>query len=78
MGTWRIWLLLAARGFGKTLAGSNWAHELVQSGKYGRIALVAPTAADARDTIVEGASGILETAPNWNRSTYEPQSALLH
>ena len=72
MGTWRIWLLLAGRGFGKTLAGSNWTHELVQSGKYGRIALVAPTAADARDIMIEGASGILETAPNWNRPTYEP------
>jgi phage terminase large subunit-like protein len=76
-GDWRIWLLLAGRGFGKSLSGANWCHELIQSGKYGRIALVAPTAADARDTIVEGASGILETAPNWNRPTYEPSKRRL-
>jgi predicted phage terminase large subunit-like protein len=76
MGEWRIWLLLAGRGFGKTLAGSGWVHELVQAG-YGRIALVAPTAADARDTMVEGISGILETAPNWNRPTYEPSKRRL-
>jgi phage terminase large subunit-like protein len=77
LGEWRIWLLLAGRGFGKTIAGANWVHELVQSGKYGRIAMVAPTAADARDTMIEGVSGILETAPNWNRPVYEPSKRKL-
>lgn len=77
LGAWRIWLLLAGRGFGKTLAGSGWVHELVQSGKYGRIALVAPTAGDARDTMCEGISGVLETAPNWNRPAYEPSKRRL-
>jgi predicted phage terminase large subunit-like protein len=76
-GDWYIWLLLAGRGFGKTLAGAGWVHELVQSGQYGRIALVAPTAADARDVMVEGVSGILETAPNWARPTYEPSKRRL-
>lgn len=76
-GDWYIWLLLAGRGFGKTLAGSGWVHELVQSGQYGRIALVAPTSADARDVMVEGISGILETAPNWSRPTYEPSKRRL-
>ena len=76
-GDWFIWLLLAGRGFGKTLAGAGWTHELVQSGRYGRIALVAPTAADARDVMVEGVSGILETAPNWNRPAYEPSKRRL-
>src|SRR5690242_4076735 len=75
-GDWYIWLLLAGRGFGKTLAGAGWVHELVQNG-YGRIALVAPTAADARDVMVEGISGILETAPNWNRPVYEPSKRRL-
>ena len=77
MGTWRIWLLLAGRGFGKSLSGANWCHELVQSGKYGHLALVAPTAADARDTMIEGVSGILATAPEWNRPTYEPSKRRL-
>jgi phage terminase large subunit-like protein len=76
IGEWRIWLLLAGRGFGKTLAGSGWVHELVQAG-YGRIALVGPTAGDCRDTMVEGISGILETAPNWSRPMYEPSKRRL-
>jgi phage terminase large subunit-like protein len=71
-GNWRIWLILAGRAFGKTLAGANWVHELIQSGKYGRVALVGPTVSDLRDTMIEGISGILSTAPNWNRPTYEP------
>ena len=77
VGDWHIWLLLAGRGFGKTLAGSGWVHELIETGNYGRIALVAPTAADARDVMVEGVSGILETAPNWNGPAYEPSKRRL-
>jgi hypothetical protein len=37
----------------------------------------APTAADARDTTVEGVSDIPETAPNWARPTYEPSKRKL-
>jgi predicted phage terminase large subunit-like protein len=77
LGEWLIWLFMGGRGTGKTLAGGHFVHELVASGKYGRIALVAPTASDARDTMVEGVSGILETAPNWNRPTYEPSKRRL-
>ena len=40
--------------------------------RHGRIALVAPTAADVRDVMVEGESGILATAPPWDRPIYEP------
>jgi phage terminase large subunit-like protein len=77
LGEWLIWLFLGGRGTGKTLAGGHFVHELVASGKYGRIALVAPTASDCRDTMVEGVSGLLETAPNWNRPTYEPSKRRL-
>lgn len=38
----------------------------------GRIALLAPTAADVRDVMVEGDSGILAVAPNHDRPKYEP------
>jgi phage terminase large subunit-like protein len=34
-----------------------------------RIALVAPTAADARDVMVFGESGLLAIPPPWNRPT---------
>jgi phage terminase large subunit-like protein len=77
LGDWLIWLFMGGRGTGKTLAGGNFVHELVQSGKYGRVALVAPTASDCRDTMIEGVSGIMETAPNWNRPEYEPSKRKL-
>ena len=48
-GDWSIWLLLAGRGFGKTRVLSEWVCNQAQSGQAGRIALVAATAADARD-----------------------------
>jgi predicted phage terminase large subunit-like protein len=71
-GDWLGWLILAGRGFGKTRAGAGWVHEIVEQRVAGRIALVAATAADARDTIVEGVSGLLNTAPPWMRPIYEP------
>lgn len=50
-GDWRTWVLLAGRGAGKTRAGAEWIRERVKSGA-GRIGLIAPTAADARDVMV--------------------------
>lgn len=57
-GNWKTWVILAGRGAGKTRSGAEWTRAKVKAG-CGRIALVAPTAADARDTMVEGESGIL-------------------
>jgi hypothetical protein len=48
-GNWRTWLLLAGRGFGKTRTGAEWVLEQVWEHGRRRIALIAPTAADARD-----------------------------
>lgn len=76
-GDWNGWLILAGRGFGKTRAGAGWVHELVETRQAGRIALVAATAADARDTLVEGVSGLLNTASPWNRPIYEPSKRRL-
>lgn len=75
-GDWLTWLILAGRGFGKTRTGAEWVREQKDAG-YGRIALIAPTAADARDTMVEGESGILATAPPWDRPIYEPSKRRL-
>jgi phage terminase large subunit-like protein len=68
---WQIWLLLAGRGFGKTRTLAEWVCEQAASGRASRIALVAATAADARDVLVEGQSGILAVAPPWCRPVYE-------
>lgn len=71
-GEWRVWLYLAGRGAGKTRSGAEWVRHQVESGQAWRIALVAPTSADARDVMVEGESGLLAISPPWNRPLYEP------
>src|SRR5260370_20619091 len=74
---WQIWLLLAGRGFGKTRTLAEWVCQQAASGQASRIALVAATAADARDVLVEGESGILAVAPPWCRPIYEPSKRRL-
>src|SRR3981081_805326 len=58
-GQWRVWLLLAGRGFGKTRTGAEYVRACVREGQARRVALVAlvaPTALDARAVMVEGES----------------------
>jgi len=70
-GDWSTWLYMAGRGSGKTRAGAEWVHEQIAAGCR-RIALVGATAADVRDVMVEGESGILATARPGARPVYEP------
>jgi phage terminase large subunit-like protein len=70
-GDWSIWLLLAGRGFGKTLSAAQWVRAMVEGGGAKNIAIVGATAADVRDVMVEGPSGLLAISPDWNRPTYE-------
>jgi phage terminase large subunit-like protein len=82
-GDWRIWLILAGRGFGKTRAGAEWIRAMacgptpLAPGRCKRIALVAETAADTRDVLVEGDSGILSVHPQGFRPVYEPSKRRL-
>jgi phage terminase large subunit-like protein len=76
-GEWRVWLLLAGRGFGKTRTGAEFVRARVGARTARRIALVAPTAADARDVMVEGESGLLAIAPPADRPLYEPSKRRL-
>jgi phage terminase large subunit-like protein len=71
-GDWRVWLLLAGRGFGKTRAGAEFVRGEIEAGRARRVALVAPTALDARNIMVEGESGLLAVAPPYDRPVYEP------
>jgi phage terminase large subunit-like protein len=71
-GDWRFWIVKAGRGFGKTRTGAEWVREKIESGKCRRIALVSDTAADVRDVMVEGPSGLINIAPPWNKPLYEP------
>jgi phage terminase large subunit-like protein len=81
-GGWFVWLIMAGRGWGKSRTAAEWCSAKARRYPGCRIALCAATIADARDTMVEGESGLLaclddaemrggsaETA--WNRSLGE-------
>lgn len=76
---WNVWLVLAGRGFGKTRLASEWVREQAKYTTEGqrRFALVARTAADVRDVIVEGESGIMNVTPPSERPNYEPSKRRL-
>ena len=69
-GEWRVWLLLAGRGFGKTRAGAEWIRWRVETGQAHHIGLVGNTFDDVRSVMIEGPSGILavsspQSRPEW-------------
>ena len=76
-GTWSTWLILAGRGFGKTRTGAETIRDWVcgptplAAGRCSRIALVAETAADGRDVMVLGESGLLAVHPPDFRPLYQ-------
>lgn len=75
-GDWRVWLVLAGRGWGKTLCGAHDIAHYALWNPESRIGVIAPTYSDARDTCVEGESGLLRVLPpsavvKWNRSMGE-------
>jgi phage terminase large subunit-like protein len=80
---WSIWMCLAGRGWGKTRTGAEWIRSIacgptpLSKGSARRIALVAETAADGRDVLVEGESGILSVHPKEFRPLYEPSKRRL-
>lgn len=71
-GDWRVWLILAGRGWGKTRTGAETVRYLIERGLARRVAIVARTAADARDVMVEGESGLLHCCPPRMGASYEP------
>ena len=68
-GDWSIWLLLGGRGSGKTRAGAEWVQAQVIDGAR-RVALVAPTYADAREVMIDGESGLMSLGLPCERPTY--------
>lgn len=71
-GAWRIWMIMAGRGFGKTRAGSEWVRMLAEANPAARIALVAASLHEARSVMVEGESGLIAVSPPHLRPRYEP------
>jgi phage terminase large subunit-like protein len=67
------WLIamLAGRGAGKTRTGAEWVREQART-PMTRIALIGRTAADVRDTMIQGESGILAVHPPSEMPEYTP------
>jgi predicted phage terminase large subunit-like protein len=76
-GEWFIWLYMAGRGAGKTRSAAEWIRWKVETEQARRIALVGRTAADVRDVMVRGESGVLACCPAASRPVYEPSKRLL-
>jgi phage terminase large subunit-like protein len=71
-GDWRIWLIMAGRGFGKTRAGAEWVRMIAESHPDARIALVSSSLAEARAVMVEGESGLMAICCPGHKPHYEP------
>jgi phage terminase large subunit-like protein len=71
-GLWRIWMIMAGRGFGKSRAGAEWVRMIAESHPGARIALVSSSLAEARAVMVEGESGLLAIFPPDQRPRFEP------
>lgn len=76
-GDWNTWLVMAGRGFGKTRMGSEWIRKLAHDVPGCRIALVAETAADARDVMIKGDSGLLSVDPTLDDDCWSPTNRCL-
>ncbi len=71
-GDWQQWLILAGRGYGKTRMGAEWVRAAAEADGRVHVALVADTAAEGRNIMVEGPSGLLAIAPPDQRPAWEP------
>lgn len=69
-GDWRVWLIRAGRGFGKTRAGAEWVSEWARADKNARIALVGATADDVAKVMIEGPSGVIAVARSGETVTW--------
>ena len=59
---WRVWLVMAGRGFGKTRAGAEWVWARARENKGAKIALVGANMDDVVKVMVEGESGLAAAA----------------
>ncbi|OJW51576.1 MAG: hypothetical protein BGO67_04970 [Alphaproteobacteria bacterium 41-28] len=71
-GNWRVWLILAGRGFGKTRTGAETIRQWVREGLCQRIALIGKTEVEVRQVMVEGVSGLLSVHSPIENLIYKP------
>jgi len=77
--SWDVGLFLAGRGAGKTRSAAEWIREKAKETHHGRsrFLLVARTAADVREVLIEGESGIMSVSPPSEMPLYEPSKRRL-
>ncbi len=76
-GNWRVWLILAGRGFGKTRTGAETIKKFVSTNAIKRIALIGQSETEVRDVMIEGSSGLLAVYPDKERPVFEPSKRRL-
>jgi len=64
---WRRWGFLTGRGFGKTIAISKEINDDVEKGDATLICVIAQDEQSAIDIQIKGPSGLIATAPPWNK-----------
>lgn len=75
---YNVHLFLTGRGFGKTRAGAEWVRSMAIKHPGCRIGLLGRTAAEVRDIVVNGESGILGIEQPMNeRPEFKPSTAEL-
>jgi len=75
---WRIWLLMAGRGFGKTRAGAEWISALARQAPALRIALVGRTNEEVKKVMIEGESGLFAVARTGERLRLAATAGVVH
>lgn len=73
LGDWDVWVGLAGRGWGKTWMGTNFVRERIKRGDK-LIHIVTRTAADYRDVVVNGDSGIIASYLGADPPSFHPST----
>jgi phage terminase large subunit-like protein len=76
-GDWRVWLIMAGRGFGKTRAGAEWVSARAREHPDARIALVGANLDDVVKVMVEGESGLRAVARTGETVRWRPSRGLV-
>ena len=74
---WRVWAIVAGRGFGKTRAGAEWVWARAREDGRARIALVAATIDEVVRVMIEGESGLIALARSGEAARWIPSKRLL-
>lgn len=75
-GDWKIWIILAGRGFGKTRTGAEAVKFFVNNG-YNNICLLGETIHEVRSVMLEGKSGLLNIYDKYGQPKFYPSRNLL-